>query len=226
MHCQLGGGEVDGPQRAAALKRTFEYKLCHVTLVFGVDEIRNSKSYDYLVLLFSDGSYLCQCRTLQVLGLGRRHFWAAMLHNPKFRFHVGLLFEHWLTEKVRGTPEKDGPSSAAPKWIVADRHAGAARTTEVLERGVGDRSRRRVEDFRREPDSPNGPLDLNKRPTVQDRTFCMPPFRRGSDKRQVFSPLVYSLQWRWLSQNRFKSVDKLRLAMGWGGRRGDLCPQG
>ena len=33
--CQLGegGGGGDGPQRAVALKRTFEYKLCEVTLV-------------------------------------------------------------------------------------------------------------------------------------------------------------------------------------------------
>ncbi|CAM9763170.1 unnamed protein product [Ascophyllum nodosum] len=141
MHCQLGGGEVDGPERAAALKRTFEYiedKLCDVTLVFRVHEERNSQSYDYLVLLFSDGSHLCQCRTLQVLGLGCRHFWAAMLHSPRFRFHVGLLHEHWLTEKARGTPEKDWPSSAAPKWIVADRHAGAAGTMEGFEAAASE----------------------------------------------------------------------------------------
>ena len=37
MHCQLGGEEVDGPEHAAALKRTFEYiedKLCDDILVF------------------------------------------------------------------------------------------------------------------------------------------------------------------------------------------------
>ncbi|CAB1109534.1 unnamed protein product [Ectocarpus sp. CCAP 1310/34] len=35
MFCQMGGGEVDGPERAAALGRTFEYiedKLCDVGL--------------------------------------------------------------------------------------------------------------------------------------------------------------------------------------------------
>ena len=87
VHCQLGEGEVDGPERAAALKRTFEYiedKLCGVTLVFGVHEERNSQSYDYPMLLFSNGSHLYQCRTLQVLGLGCCHFWATMLTVSDF----------------------------------------------------------------------------------------------------------------------------------------------
>ena len=45
MHWQLGGGGVDGPDRAVALKRTFEYiedKLCDVTLVFGVTKSATS----------------------------------------------------------------------------------------------------------------------------------------------------------------------------------------
>ena len=76
MHCKLGGEGVNGPERAAALKRTFEYmdeKVYDVTLIFGDHGGRNSKSYAYLVLLFSDGSHLCQCCTRKVLGLGCRH---------------------------------------------------------------------------------------------------------------------------------------------------------
>ena len=133
LYCQLGGEEIDGPERAEALKRTFEYiaeKLCDVVFVFQVCESRGSYTYTYLVTLFSDGSHLCQCRTLQVLGLCCRHFWAAMIHSRRFRFHVGLLHEHWLAEKARGTPEGDWPSAATPKWIAADRHGGAAAGTD------------------------------------------------------------------------------------------------
>ena len=78
LYCQLGG-EIAGSERAEALKRTFEYiaeKLCDVVFVFQVCESRGSHTYSYLVTLFSDGSHLCQCRTLQVLGLCCRHFWA------------------------------------------------------------------------------------------------------------------------------------------------------
>ncbi|CAM9522472.1 unnamed protein product [Pylaiella littoralis] len=70
-------------------------------------EQRDNKTFDYLVLLFSDGSHLCQCRTLQTLGLLCRHLWGAMLHSPDFRFHVGLLHEHRLTETARGTPQQE-----------------------------------------------------------------------------------------------------------------------
>ncbi|CAB1120055.1 unnamed protein product [Ectocarpus sp. CCAP 1310/34] len=134
MFCQMGGGEVDGPERAAALGHTFEYiegKLCDVIYVFGIHEQRDGKGFDYLVLLFSDGSHLCQCLTLQTLGLFCRHVWAAMMHSPRFtfqiglpfRFHVGLLHEHWLTEKARGTPQQDWPDVARPRWVVSNRHA-------------------------------------------------------------------------------------------------------
>ena len=124
--CQMGGGEVDGPERAAASGRTFEYiedKLCDAIYVFGIHEQRDDKAFDYLVLLFSDGSHLCQCRTLQTLRLFCRHVWAAMMYSPRFRFHVGLLHEHWLTEKARGTPQQDWPDVARPRWVVSNRHA-------------------------------------------------------------------------------------------------------
>ena len=133
LYCQLGGEGIAGPERAEALKRTFEYiaeKLCDVFFVSQVCESRGSHTCTYLVTLFSDGSHLCQCRTLQVLGLCCRHFWTAMIHSRRFQFHVGLLHEHWLAEKARGTPEGDWPSAATPKWIAADRHGGAAAGTD------------------------------------------------------------------------------------------------
>ena len=136
LYCQLGG-EIAGPERAEALKRTFKYiaeKLCDVVFVFQVCESRGSHTYTYLVSLFSDGSHLFQCRTLQVLRLCCRHFWAAMIHSRRFRFHVGLLHKRWLAEKARGTPEGDWPSAATLKWIAADRHGGAAAGTDGFHR--------------------------------------------------------------------------------------------
>ena len=61
-----------------------------------------------------------------------------MLHSPKFRFHVGLLHEHWLTETARGTPQRDWPDAATPRWIVADRHAATAGALEGFEGAAGD----------------------------------------------------------------------------------------
>ena len=140
--------DVDDTQRAVAFKRTFEYtedKRCHVTFVFGVHEERDSKSYDYPVSLSSEGSHLCQCSTLQVLGLGCRHVWVAVLHI--FRSHVGLLHEHWVAEKARGAPEKEWSSKAASKWIVADRHARAVEATEDYEEAALETGRRGIEGF-------------------------------------------------------------------------------
>ena len=45
LYYQLGGKEIDGPERAEALKRTFENiaeKLCDVVFVFQVCESRGS----------------------------------------------------------------------------------------------------------------------------------------------------------------------------------------
>lgn len=141
LHCKQGGEEINGPQSADALSHTFEYiseKLCDVIFVYQVREERDSKSFPYVVLLFSDGSHLCQCRALQTLGLGCRHFWAAMLLHPKFRFHVGLLHEHWLTEKARRTLEEGWPPAATPEWIAADRQGGAAGGTESVQEAASE----------------------------------------------------------------------------------------
>ena len=164
MHYQLsGGGEVDGTQRAGAFKRTFEYtedKRCHVALVFA--STRSVTPSPTTTLSHSPprvATCLCQCSTLQVLGLGCRHVWVAVLHI--FRSHVGLLHKHWLAEKAKGTPEKEWSSKAAPKWIVADRHARAAGTTEDYEEAAFETGRRGIEGFSGEQrDSPNGPVGV------------------------------------------------------------------
>ena len=62
LYCQLGGKEIDGPERAEALKRTFEYvakNTYDVVFVFRVCESRGSHTYTYFVTLISGGSYLC-----------------------------------------------------------------------------------------------------------------------------------------------------------------------
>ena len=64
-------------------------------------ENRSGKNMPYVVLAMNDGSHLCSCRTLQILGLCCRHFWMAMRLNCKFRFHKGILNQHWLVEQGR-----------------------------------------------------------------------------------------------------------------------------
>ena len=121
--CLVGGEGIDGEERAGVLKRTFEYidnNPVDVAAVQKIDKQRDSKFRVYHALLFADGSHLRQCRTLQVLGLGCPHLWAAMRLNAKFRFHVVLLHQHWLAEKARGTPEGDWPSAPrrdGSRWI-------------------------------------------------------------------------------------------------------------
>lgn len=126
MYCQRACHEVHGQDFVEVLSGTFDYvkdKFCDVRVVVAVVEERDRERYLYHLLLFSDGSHLCQCRNLQTLGLGCRHFWASMLRDPRFQFHIGLQHEHWLTEHARGTPEKDWPPAARPRWVVANRHA-------------------------------------------------------------------------------------------------------
>ncbi|CAM9731196.1 unnamed protein product, partial [Laminaria digitata] len=56
-----------------------------------------------------------------------------MHQSDSFRFQVGLLNEHWLTETARGTPHSEWPQ-AAVKWVVADRFRPAVgAVTEVFQ---------------------------------------------------------------------------------------------
>ena len=117
-------GVLDGPDRTQALG-----KLEFIgDLVVGVDTVavivenRSGKNMPYVVLAMNDGSHLCLCRTLQIFGLCCRHFWMAMRLSCKFRFHIGILNQHWLIEQGR-RPMTDWPATVAPKWAIARNHA-------------------------------------------------------------------------------------------------------
>ena len=144
IHCQLKGGEVDGPERAAALKRTFEYienKLCDVTLVFGVHEEPNSQSYDYLVLLFSDGR--CQCRTLQVQGLIASQPQISVPRRTPSRALADGKREGHTREVLAALRRAKVDRGGSPRG--GSRNNGGFRSG-----GVGDRGRYGVEGFRGE----------------------------------------------------------------------------
>ena len=72
-----------------------------VDTVAVVVENCSGKNMPYVVLAMNDGSHLCSCRTLQILGLCCRHIWMAMRLSCKFRFHIGILNQHWLVEQGR-----------------------------------------------------------------------------------------------------------------------------
>ena len=60
--------------------------------------------------------------TLQILGLCCRHFWMAMRLSCKFRFHIGILNQHWLVEQER-RPMIGWPATVALKWAIPRNHA-------------------------------------------------------------------------------------------------------
>ena len=71
-------------------------------------------------------------RTLQILGLCCRHFWMAMRLSCKFRFHTGILNQHWLVEQGR-KPMTDWPAMVAPKWAIARNHAATVEENVIKE---------------------------------------------------------------------------------------------
>lgn len=139
MFCVSANNAVlDGPARADALLK-FKYlgdKLNDVETVALVVENRDGTDLNYAVLGMKDGSHVCSCRTLQVLGVCCRHFWAAMRLSPKYRFHVGILNEHWLAERGR-KPANEWPDASKPRWAVALNH-GALNANEVPQSGPGE----------------------------------------------------------------------------------------
>ncbi|CAN0472873.1 unnamed protein product, partial [Ascophyllum nodosum] len=85
----------------------------------------------YVVLGMKDGGHLCSCRTLQELGLCCRHFWAAMRLSRKYKFHVGILNQHWLAEQGR-KPTSEWPEGAKPIWTVAKNHTPLTEEVQAL----------------------------------------------------------------------------------------------
>eukprot|EP00904_Undaria_pinnatifida_P003346 jgi/Undpi1/13011/HiC_scaffold_7.g02675.m1 len=65
--------------------------------------------------------------------LGKLEFlgdFMAMRLTPKFKFHVGILNRHWLTEN--GLRELEAwPPECKPQWMVARNHAGASDENQV-----------------------------------------------------------------------------------------------
>ncbi|CAB1098138.1 unnamed protein product [Ectocarpus sp. CCAP 1310/34] len=114
---------LEGASRDDALGK-FEYigmMVVNVETVAVIVENHDGTDKRYIVLGMTDGSHLCSCRTLQELGLCCRHFWAAMRLSRRYKFHVGILNQHWLAEQGR-KPTSEWPEGAKPTWAVALNH--------------------------------------------------------------------------------------------------------
>ena len=74
-------------------------------------------------------------RTLQILGLCCRYFCMAMHLTCKFRFHIGILNQHWLVEQGR-RPMTDSPATVAAKWAIARNHVAAVEEDAIREAPV------------------------------------------------------------------------------------------
>lgn len=218
IYCNSGGEELDEEDRTQALQRPFEYieeKLCEIDAVQCVVEMRDGESYEYLVARFLDGSHLCGCRTLQTLGLPCRHFWAAMLQNKNFGFQIGLLNEHWLSEKARGTPQSDWPECAVVKWIVADRYGGAKGATEVFQGSAsgstGDISWKAFTKGYSRQTLQTVLLDLTEKgPTVQDRQVLHADVSKKLDEAgSIISGSMPPAQARALAESFLQTARKL-----------------
>lgn len=125
---------LDGPDRVAALGE-LDYignMVLNVETVALIVENRDSTDMRFLVLGMNNGSHLCSCRTLQIVGLCCRHFWMAMRLSRRFKFHVGILNQHWLVEQGR-KPIGDWPEAVRPKWAVALNHRSLGAEEIVIE---------------------------------------------------------------------------------------------
>ena len=94
---------LDGPDRTEVMGKleSIEDLVVDVDTVAAIVKNRSGKNIPYVVLTMNDGNHICSCRTPQTLGLFCRHFWTAMRLSCKFRFHIGILNEHWLVEQGR-----------------------------------------------------------------------------------------------------------------------------
>ena len=53
----------------------------------------------------------------------------------KFRFHIGMLNQHWLVEQGR-RPMTNWPATVAPKWAIARNHAATVEEDAIREAPV------------------------------------------------------------------------------------------
>lgn len=132
IFCGGGGAVLEGDERFEALGK-LEFLgglIVGVETVAVVMESRDGRIMRYIVCSMQDGSHICSCRTLQELGLCCRYFWQAMRLSPKFKFHVGILNRHWLTEQ--GLRELEAwPPECKPQWMVALVHSDASKDDQV-----------------------------------------------------------------------------------------------
>ena len=62
-------------------------------------------------------------------------FWMAMRLSCKFRFHIGILNQHWLVEQGR-RPMTDWPAADGPKLAIARNHAATVEEDIIRETPV------------------------------------------------------------------------------------------
>ncbi|CAB1098270.1 unnamed protein product [Ectocarpus sp. CCAP 1310/34] len=131
IFCGGGGAVLEGDERfEAPSKLEFLGELIvGVETVAAVMESRYGRVMRYIVCSMQDGSHICSCRTLQELGLCCRHFWQAMRLSPKFKFHVGILNRHWLTEQ--GLRELEAWPPECKQWMVALVNSDASKDDQV-----------------------------------------------------------------------------------------------
>ena len=58
-----------------------------------------------------------------------------MRPSCKFKFHIGILNQHWLVEQGR-RPMTDWPATVAPKWAIARNHAATVEEGAIREAPV------------------------------------------------------------------------------------------
>ena len=74
-------------------------------------------------------------RTLDIFGLCCRQFWMTMRLSCKFRFHIGILNQHWLVEQGRRSMT-DWPATVVLKWAIAKNHAATVEEDVIREAPV------------------------------------------------------------------------------------------
>ena len=114
-------------------------------------------------------------RKLQILGLCCRDFWMAMLLSCKFRFHIGILNQHWPVEQGQ-RPITGWLATVAPKWAIARNHAGTVEEDVIREAPVvpTEGQAGRWQAITDTTTIESSLVDLQEKgATPQDRRFCM-----------------------------------------------------
>lgn len=109
--CTVGAVERDGRSRNEAFLEHIGEKSMEENNVLREQEMRDRETHIYHIIHFEDGSHLCNCCTLQTLGIPCRHFYTAMLMN-----------DHRLNERARGTPVAHWLKGTEPHRVATETH--------------------------------------------------------------------------------------------------------